>query len=138
MFNLKIIIPLLFVGQAMAQIDMPSVDKEIEKVASNIKKEKVFAEKFKHVTYLESFLQKEIAKVNDKNYEKEKGKLFKLHFFHGNLIGLTTPFKESDCEFQRELLIKNFSDYKTGKIHKKLEPLAQIPLKIFDSICNKK
>ena len=138
MLNLKMILPFLVVGQAFAGIDMPAVDKEIEKVSNNIKKEKTFSDKFKHVTYLEGFLKKEIEKINDKNYEQEKNNLFKLNFYRGNILGLTTPFPEGDCSYQRDRLIRNFSHYKTGEIHEKIKPLAKVPLKIIDSICNKK
>ncbi|MCK5883631.1 MAG: hypothetical protein KAG61_08085, partial [Bacteriovoracaceae bacterium] len=131
-------IPFFFISTAFGGIDLASVDIEIKKVIRNIAKEKVFSNKFKHVTYIEGIFEKEISKVNDKNYEEEKGKLFMLNFYHGNILELTTAFPQEDCQYQRERLVRNFSDYKTGKIHKKIKLLAKVPLAIFDSICNKK
>lgn len=137
MFNIIKILPiLLLTSNSFGQVDITKIEVEIDKVCANIKKERKFENRFKHVQYLVSFIDKEIKKLTQPEYDNEQEKVYKIYFYQGNLQELTDSFPKEDCGYRREKVIRNFSNYSTGEIPEKIKPLSTIPIKVVDAICD--
>lgn len=134
MFRLVIAVLVLYSGIATAAPDMVGLKSSITKISAAMKKEN-FQDRFKYIDPILKAIDKERKKINDSNFEQQEGNLFELNFLYDSISELKRPFQKKECDFKRRKLISNFSDYKTGKIHKKLQKIAQTPISVIDQIC---
>lgn len=141
MFNLKAISILitgaLIINGYAAGPDLKKVEDSFDGLCTQLKGQKDFTKRFELIKGQIKFIDSEIKKVNDQNYQQFENQLFDLNFYNANLLSLDTPFPQTDCEFQQEKLRTNFSDYKTGIIHEKLKTKAERIIKIGKCLCEK-
>lgn len=140
MFNLKngtIVSLLLTAGLSYAASpDMKKVAQDLEQTCLKFKSEKDFAKRFVHIKNLQQSIEREQKKVTDQNYQAEQDHLFELNFYLGNLLNLDTAFPKSDCQFQQERLIANFSDKASGEIHPNLKIYADKLITLAKCLCD--
>lgn len=129
---ISLLFPLCVVAKAP---DLKSIDKMMEKIIPQIKAEKSFHNKFKYISIAKKMLEKEVSSIKDSEYDKNIDIIFQFNFMITTLADLETPFQKNDCSFQKKRFIKNFSDYKTYKIHDQLVDLSGQSLKFFNAIC---
>lgn len=140
MFNLKTyLVASLFLSSAVSYAagpDMKRVHQEFDQACSKLKAEKDFSKRFVHIKNLHQVIDLEQKKVTDQNYQAEQDNLFELNFYLGNLLNLDNSFPKSDCEFQQEKLLSNFTDKASGEIHANLKTYAEKLVTIGKCLCN--